>query len=246
MSVMVVAIAGIVGVLLGPWLRGVIFTHSCPVGSPSQRCCPTCGAELLPQRLPLVSRLPCSGGCPACWVRIGPRNGVVEIITGAVLAGLAVRVTPLPLLVGLCWLAACGVALATIDVHSQRLPNILVGSALIGLFSALTVTALAEHQLIDLVRAILGGLILLVGYTALAMLSGGLGFGDCKLGAVLGTALGWFGWTTLLIGTWLAFLLAALYLLAQPRPGNTSARPAHVPFGPALLLGTLTAILVAP
>lgn len=239
--------SGIIGALLGPGLRAVIFRYSDPVRAALRRCCPACGDEILPHRPPrchVPMLLPCSGRCPTCRDRIGPPPGSIEITTGAIFAVLALQVTSLPLLTGLCWLAACGIALAVTDAATHRLPNALVGAALLGLLSALTVTALANHQPGNLIRAVLGGLTLLVGYTTLAVLSEGMGLGDSKLAAVLGTALGWFSWTTLFVGTLLAFLVAALYLPAthvrRNRPGS-----GDLAFGPALLVGAFTAILIS-
>ncbi len=72
---------------------------------------------------------------------------------------------------------------------------------------------------------------------------GGMGFGDVKLAVGAGAVLGWYGWPTVLLGTFAGFLLGALYggaLVLARRAGRKTA----VPFGPFLLAGALTGLLI--
>jgi leader peptidase (prepilin peptidase)/N-methyltransferase len=71
--------------------------------------------------------------------------------------------------------------------------------------------------------------------------AGGMGLGDAKLAASVGTALAWTGWQALLTGTFTAFALAAVYggtLLAR----YVATRDSHLPLGPFILAGALAAI----
>ena len=158
-------------------------------------------------------------------------------------AALAIRVDSVPLLVALCWFGAWAVALSVVDVAVHRLPDPLTTAAGCGLLVGIAVTAVVEHQPGASGRALSGGLALFAGYLALAVASpASLGFGDCKLAAWLGTALGWFGWSTVLAGTLAAFALAGsvgLVLVALGRAG----RKDPIPFGPFMLLGALVAVL---
>ncbi|MFJ4368852.1 prepilin peptidase [Streptomyces chartreusis] len=90
---------------------------------------------------------------------------------------------------------------------------------------------------------LLSSLILAAGYLTLFLISRGFGFGDVKLALVLGAVLGWYGWPIVLIGTFAAYLLGALYgigLLVAGRAG----RDTRIPFGPFLLAGALAGMLL--
>jgi leader peptidase (prepilin peptidase)/N-methyltransferase len=69
-----------------------------------------------------------------------------------------------------------------------------------------------------------------------------MGFGDVKLGGVLGMALAWLGWGEVVVGFFLGFAygaLVAVALIALRKAGRKST----VPFGPFLVAGALTAVL---
>jgi leader peptidase (prepilin peptidase)/N-methyltransferase len=112
-----------------------------------------------------------------------------------------------------------------------------------GLLVLLTLTAIFEHDGDALRRALLGGLALAGSYLVLALLSGGrLGGGDVKLAGLIGLALGWLGWSSLITGACLGFLLAgivSLVLLASRKVNRTTL----ISFGPYMLGGALLATL---
>src|SRR5260370_895334 len=94
----------------------------------------------------------------------------------------------------------------------------------------------------NLLRAVLGGLALAAAYLAVTVISrSGLGLGDVKLAASLGTLLAWPGWPTLLAGAFAGFLLGAVYgvgLLAARR----ATRLQRIPFGPFMIAGAFLAV----
>ncbi len=176
--------------------------------------------------------------------------------TGLACAALAIRFGPSPALPAFCYLAGIGVPLAVIDARCQRLPDALtlpsypVALALLG-FAALLVPGGTGHFL-----GALAGMILAWGVFLLQVLlyPAGLGWGDVKLSGLLGLYLGWLGggwlgggWLdqgTLVAGLFLGYLYAAaagLTLIAARR----ASRKSHLPFGPYLLAGALTAILLS-
>lgn len=89
-----------------------------------------------------------------------------------------------------------------------------------------------------------GALALGAGYFVLWLVNpAGMGFGDVKLAPTLGLALGWYGWPTLVAGTFAGLLLGALAgltLLATRR----ADRKTPIPFGPFMLLGALGALML--
>lgn len=138
---------------------------------------------------------------------------------------------------------AVGVVLAWVDVQVHRLPDRLtlpsypVGVSLLGL------AALIDAAGGALLRALLGMLALLVLYLGLALLRpADLGLGDVKLAGVIGLYLGWVGWGHLVLGAFLGFLAGGLGGIVLILTGRATRR-SHVPFGPAMLLGALVAVV---
>ncbi|MCM3925746.1 prepilin peptidase [Frankia sp. AiPs1] len=141
------------------------------------------------------------------------------------------------------YLGVVGVWLAAIDVRVHRLPDHLVlpsYSVLAVLFGA---AALVDDAPDRLLRAVLAGAACWLAFLALYRLPGaGLGRGDVKLVGLLGGALGWLGWSSVVFGMFAGVVLggvAALVLLAARRAGWHD----RLAYGPFLLTGTLLAVL---
>ncbi len=104
------------------------------------------------------------------------------------------------------------------------------------------VTLVPEH-VGDWRSAALGALALGTGYFVLWLVNpGGMGFGDVKLAIGIGAVLGWYGWGTVLVGTFAGFLLGAVYggaLVVARRAGRRTA----IPFGPFLITGAYLGLL---
>jgi leader peptidase (prepilin peptidase)/N-methyltransferase len=64
------------------------------------------------------------------------------------------------------------------------------------------------------------------------------GFGDVKLGGLLGGYLGWFGWLYVYYGIFGGFLLGAVVAVALLATRRASLKSA-LAFGPMLILGAL-------
>jgi leader peptidase (prepilin peptidase)/N-methyltransferase len=154
-------------------------------------------------------------------------------LSGAGLSGPG----PVALLAAWLVVALAALPLAVIDLACLRLPDLLVVPA--GLVVLGLVVAFGPAPRAVLAAATLGG-----AYLVLALLPrSGLGYGDVKLAAVLGLALGWLGWRWVLIGAVLPYAFAgpvAIVLLATRKLRRDSA----LPFGPYLLAGALVAALL--
>jgi leader peptidase (prepilin peptidase) / N-methyltransferase len=225
------AVAGLLG---GAALRGTVFQLSAAGGEPAGRTCLRCGISV-------VGWLAVQ--CGHCGGSLGAPLAL-ELTTAAVLALLLGRFGGQPDMAVFGFLGALGVALAAIDVAVQRLPDPLTLPAYPILIALLAAAAIAGHDAAALVRALLGGLALSGSYLLLALARPGqLGGGDIKLAGLAGLALGWLGWSTLITGAALGFVLAAtvgLVLLAARRVRLDSA----ISFGPFLLGGALLAALM--
>lgn len=176
-------------------------------------------------------------------VRRAPPVLAVAVSTAILFGALAARVHPGLVLAAACWLAACAVPLAFVDVAVRRLPDRLTGPAYAGTAALLLAAAATGHWPI-LARAALGGLALAGFYLALLLISpSAMGLGDVKLAASLGTLLAWFGWRTLIAGGFAGFVLAGLFGVALLASGRASAKQ-HIPFGPFMILGAFLVILL--
>ena len=134
--------------------------------------------------------------------------------------------------------------LAVIDARTHRLPNRIVLPTLGVLIALAAVDALATGRSAELVRALLGMLILGAFYAVLRGISrAGMGGGDVKLAALIGLVLGWHGWQALEIGAASAFVLGALYAIVL-----VALRRAHrrtrIAFGPWMIAGALLGVVL--
>ncbi|MEV4197350.1 A24 family peptidase [Micromonospora globbae] len=172
-----------------------------------------------------------------------PRWPVPALAGAVVFAGLAVARGDDPALPVFLLVAAIGLVLAVVDLICLRLPDLLVAAAAGGGILGLGVVALATGTPARFPMMAAGTAVSLAVYLTLAVLPRSrLGFGDVKLAAALGPALGWAGWSALGWGLALPHVLAgvtALVLLATHR-----VRPdTPLPFGPAILCATWLALL---
>jgi leader peptidase (prepilin peptidase)/N-methyltransferase len=201
-----------------------------PAGEPPRSTCAHCQAAFQPGR--------------TAWVRAGPSCGCESVpwrlvTVGAAAAGLpAIVLGPTPLLLVVLLAVGPGVLLAVIDLRCLRLPDPVVAA-----LAGVTVPAvLAVAGPGELGRALAGAGVCFTAYTMIAVWPrAGLGFGDVKLGAVLGFVLGFAGWPALAAGLLVPHLIngpVALALLATRRIGRRTA----LPLGPALLAGALIGV----
>lgn len=138
-----------------------------------------------------------------------------------------------------------GARLAWIDARTHMLPNRIIVPWYPFAVVLLLATAALAGDWEGLGRVLLAGLTLFGFYLLLHVIQPrGMGLGDVKLAGILGLYLGYLGWPHVLLGTLLAFLLGAvvgLVLISLRRAGLKSA----LAFGPYMIAGTATALLVA-
>ncbi|HEY8457236.1 MAG TPA: A24 family peptidase [Actinopolymorphaceae bacterium] len=140
------------------------------------------------------------------------------------------------------YLALAGVVLGYVDLRVRLLPNAVVLPSYAVVAGLLILAATASGDWRALVGAAGGGAAVWAFLAVLGLIApSGMGFGDVKLGGVLGLGLGWFGPGHVLIGVMVAFAaggLASLVLITLRRATRKSA----VPFGPFLVLGFVVAV----
>lgn len=188
----------------------------------------------------------------------GPKEPYREIAAAPRLAGrcalaaglvgglVAWVVGPDPVLVGLALLVPVGVLLAVVDWRTRLLPRVVVLPATGVLLLLAVIDALVGGDAGDLVRGMIGLVVARSFYWVLWFVrSAGMGFGDVRLAALLGLALGQLGWAELAVGGYAGFLVFAVpgLLLAVVRRDRTLLKRAY-PFGPFMLVGALLGVLL--
>lgn len=243
MNAVAVVAAVTAGAVAGPGVRAAIVAYREPRGDPARRRCPHCGRAVSSGPLRVSGTVALTGLCSDCGARVGPPPAGTELLGAGLLGLLALRVHPTLVLaaVGLATVAA--IALARIDWTTLRVPDAILAPTLVSVVVLFAAAGVVDHREHQLFQALIGGAAAFAAYTVLALATSGLGFGDCKLAALLGFELAWFGWSTLIAGLTLGFLLAAVYLVPRLITGRSS-RSTRIAFGPFMILGALTVLIV--
>ncbi len=258
-----IALAGILGLLVGSFLNVVI--HRLPrmmerdwqlqcaelrgetapekerlsLAAPASRC-PHCGHAIRAwENIPVLSFLLLKGRCSGCQAPISLRYPLVEAFTGLLSAFTVWHFGPTLAAAAALLLLWAMVALTGIDFDTQLLPDsITLPLVWLGLLFNISGT------FTDLSSAVIGAM---VGYLSLwsvywlfklATGKEGMGYGDFKLLAAIGA---WLGWQMLPLTILLSSLVGAVVgvaLIVLARRG----RNVPIPFGPYLAAAGLLAL----
>ncbi|QSB06606.1 prepilin peptidase [Natronoglycomyces albus] len=131
---------------------------------------------------------------------------------------------------------AVGVAAGWIDAYEHRLPDVLI----VPTYPLVGALLLAGASPPVIVRAAVCAAAAWAIFS-LAVLAGHMGFGDVKLAGLLAMVLGWGSWESAVVAFVAASVAGGLYAVTLFLRGRGAQRFA---FGPALLLGGLTALVV--
>lgn len=236
------------GAISGSFLNVVI--HRVPakesiVLPPSH--CPTCHTHLAPADLvPIVSWLLLGGRCRYCETPISSRYPMVEALTGILFAVVGWRIGWTAALPAYLVLVGFLVALAAIDIDTTTLPRRLIhacaaaGTVLLGVASAV------GDDWRRMGWAAIGAAGVYATFRIIhAAARGGFGYGDVRLGALLGGYLGWLGLSYVPVGIFLGFVLGSVVGVAL-MVGAKADRRTALPFGPFLAAGALVTIAAGP
>ena len=202
----------------------------------------------------LEADAPESGGPPVAeepkelYVDIARRRGLgwKASVATAVVAGLmGAAVGWTPALSFLLYLAPVGVALAVIDWRTRLLPTKVIAPSYAVVAALAALSAWSESDLDALLTAGLGWLVAGGTFFLLWFIyPRGMGYGDVRLSGVLGIALGYLGWSELLVGVYAGFILGGVggALLSVLRLVDRKAYP----FGPFMLVGAVVGVLFGP
>jgi leader peptidase (prepilin peptidase)/N-methyltransferase len=244
---LVVVGSALAGLAIGSFLNVVIYRV--PIGksivSPPSAC-PGCGAPVEPRdNIPVLSWLFLRGRCRHCQAPIPIRYPVVEALTAVLFALTAVRFgTSWTLPAELAFVAGV-IALAAVDFERFLLPRAIFYPtlALVGAFLVLAAAITGRWGRLGVAIACAAA-----AFAAFFIINfvwpAGLGFGDVRLAALLGLALGWLGPWYVVVGFLAACFLGALVGIGLMLAGKASRKTA-LPFGVFLGAGCILALLTA-
>jgi leader peptidase (prepilin peptidase)/N-methyltransferase len=234
-----VAIATVAGLLVGSFLNVVI--HRLPLHEsllkPRSRC-PGCGTQIRAyDNIPVVSWLLLRGRCRDCGQPISARYPLVELLTGALFAAVAIAAdNALDVALGLLLVTAL-VPITLIDIEYRIIPNRITAPAAMAAVAAILVFDAGFIVEAAVAAAAAGGFFLLAAIAS----PRGMGMGDVKLVAVLGLYLGRAVAPAILIALVAGVVIGGLIIA---RRGMTAGRRTPIPFGPFLALGGMIAYFV--
>jgi leader peptidase (prepilin peptidase)/N-methyltransferase len=173
--------------------------------------------------------------------------GTPARIVGTVAAGLVIEAAVVwrfgwsAPLAAYSFLAATGAVVSAIDLAARRIPNRIVLSAYPITAVLLAIASMPSGLWWPLARAGLAAAGLVAFYFVLGLaFPAGMGLGDVKWAGVLGAYLGFLGWSPVVSGSLIAFLAAAVVVLAA---GVIGRRQAAMPMAPFMTLGAIGAVL---
>jgi leader peptidase (prepilin peptidase)/N-methyltransferase len=235
------------GLLIGDALEPLAdrLPKKLPLDRPWWRCPSCAAADSSLGRVPVLRSRYRFSPCPQCGEqRTHPaRPAVQAVLTGAVLAGLAVRFGAD---VGLAAYAVVGVALVAIsiiDVESRIVPNRILYPAAFLAAPLFVITAAVDHRWGSLWHACACAAIGFVGLFAVHVAyPKGMGFGDVRLAGLVGGAAGWMGFRAAFVAFFLMFLIGSVGGILQLAVTGGGRRTA-IGFAPYMAAGTLAVVI---
>lgn len=238
---MIIIMIFFLGAIVGSFLNVCIYRIPRGISISSPRSfCPHCSKPVrVFQNIPVFSYLALKGKCVSCKAPISLRYPAVEVLTALITSATLAHFFSLE---GVAFLILFYVLIiiAFIDLEHLIIPDAL----LVVCLGAWSLLIFKDPSWLRFYEAIVGS-VAFGGFLYLARQLGkllfkkeSLGFGDIKLGFVLGMFL---GWQLVVVSLYCAFFLAALVAVV----GLISKRLKFgqmIPFGPFIILGSVTAV----
>jgi leader peptidase (prepilin peptidase)/N-methyltransferase len=234
-------LAFLFGSIIGSFLNVCIFRipKDMSLIRPASRC-PSCNTPIKPyDNIPVLSFLMLGGRCRHCRAKISSRYPLVETLNALFYVAVVWRYGLGWHVPFLCVFCSAMIVIAFIDLDFQIIPDLItLPGILIGLIASsfLLPDPFARDSSLGLREGIIGAVSGGAIFYLIAVVSrGGMGGGDIKMMAMVGS---FSGWKSVLLTTFAGSLFGSvvgLFLIAFKGKG----RKTKVPFGPFLAFGAL-------
>jgi len=232
------------GLVIGSFLNVCIYRvpRELSIIRPASSC-PNCKTPIKPwDNIPVVSYLILAGKCRKCGEKISFRYPAVEMLNGLMYSAVFYHFGPgwhLPLLFAL---VSSMIVITFIDLDFQIIPDVItLPGMIIGLAAShfIMPDPFATYSLLGFVNSVIGLLSGGITFYLIAILSrGGMGGGDVKMMAMVGSFMGWKGvFLTTLVGSLTGSLIGIALMVFKGK-----GRKTKIPFGPFLALGSIVAL----
>lgn len=244
----VLAFVALAGAIIGSFLN--VCIHRLPLGESVVSPPSHCGSCQTPIRwydnLPVISYVVLRGRCRSCGASYSPRYLMVELITALLAVGVWAQCGPGLRGLGMFFFACALLVVTYVDLDHRIIPNLVT---LPGIVVGLALAFVAPPpgaggpltSLVDsLLGLLVGGGILWTVAWSYELLAGreGMGGGDIKLLAMIGTFLGWKSvLLTLLLASFIGSFIGIAIMVARREDTRLA-----IPFGPFLAMGALVAL----
>lgn len=206
--------------------------------------CPNCGSSIrFYDNIPVLSYLLLGGRCRHCKVPVSLRYPLVELMSGVFALGVLMKFgLTLEALVYYGFIAVL-LLITFIDLDHQIIPDVITLPGIpIGFIAALALPTLTyTDSILGLIAG--GGSLFIVAWTYNRITGkDGMGGGDIKLLAMIGTLLGWQGVLFTIFVSSAVGTLAGIIVMLRTRKGMKLA----IPFGPFLAIGAIAYVFLGP
>lgn len=190
----------------------------------------------------LADRVPVGSGASSPW-RIPGRRVFVAIATPALVAATGLRFGTSSSLPAFVVFDVGLIALAIVDTEHHLLPKRIVYPCLAGVASLLIAATFAAGDPCRLAVAVAAGVVTWLVFAGLHLVQpSAMGFGDVRLAAVIGLALGWLDATLPAVAV-LVGCVTGVAAWSALRVAGRVTRSTPLPFGTFLALGSFVAVL---
>lgn len=226
----------VVGACIASFVNVVIYRLPLEISVAKGRSfCPSCQHQLgVLDLIPIVSYICLGGKCRYCKTKIPIRDTLLEVL-GGLLGMLCFYRYGIDLMTLISFaFAMVLVAISMIDLDTMTIPNSLI--------IACFVICVISYPFIDvsIIDRIIGFFaVSLPLYLLNLVIPDCFGGGDIKLLAVCGLML---GWVDLLVGMFIAIVIAGLYA-GYLMLSKKVSRKDHIAFGPYICFGMFVALL---
>ncbi len=208
--------------------------------------CPKCGSNIrFYDNIPILSYLLLLGRCRDCAAGISVRYPLIELTTACLATGIFFKFGITPAYGVFMVLCAALVAVFWIDLDHMIIPDVISLNGIpVGMVCSIAGIIPEMDWFTSTTGFLLGGAILYVPAVVYEKLRGmeGLGGGDIKLLAMMGTFIGPYGVVFVLtVSSLLGSIVGVCGMLFRGASSTT-----HIPFGPFLTASAVTYIFVGP